>query len=314
MAAFRTIRAHHRAERVAALTTRPYRLLLETSGYFDEILVDDRPKPWRAAAWLRLVGRLRRRRFARVYDLQRNARTAILYRAIGLGRVLEWSGVVRGASHFVRDDPADHRHISERLAEQLAVAGIAPMRPLDLGWLSGEAGRFGLPARYCLIAAGGAPHRPEKRAPTACFAALGRHFVARGIAPVLLGTEAERRHIEAIVAACPGAFSLCGRTSFGDIADLARGAVGAVGNDTGIMHLAAAVGCPSLVLFFSASDPRRVRPLGRRVSVLETATPEALQPERLIAAWEELGDDGSSGGGRDHLMVDLDQAGDDGLA
>ena len=289
MAAFRTIRMHHRADRVTALTTPPYRELLETSGYFDDALVDNRPKPWRAAAWLDLVGRLRRGRFARVYDLQRNSRTAILYRAIGLGHALEWSGVVRGASHFVHDDPEDRRHISVRLAEQLAVAGVAPMQPPDLGWLAGDAGRFGLPARYCLIAAGGAPHRPEKRAPAACFAALGRHLVARGIAPLLLGTEAERRQIEEIVAACPGALSLCGRTSFGDIADLARGALGAVGNDTGIMHLAAAAGCPSLVLYFAASDPRRIRPLGRRVSVLETVAPQALQPERLIAAWEGLG-------------------------
>ena len=134
---------------------------------------------------------------------------------------------------------------------------------------------------------GGAPHRPEKRAPAEVFAAFGRHLQARGIAPVLLGTASERAHIDEI-AACAGAIDLSGQTGFGDIADLARGAVGAVGNDTGPMHLAAAAGCPSLVLFTQASDPRRVRPLGPRVQVLQFEASDGPDATAVIAKWEEL--------------------------
>jgi ADP-heptose:LPS heptosyltransferase len=202
---------------------------------------------------------------------------------------VEWSGVVRGCSHFVRDDPDDHRHIMERLAEQLAVAGIPETLPADLGWLKdGAADRFDLPPAYALIVPGGAPHRPEKRAPAESFAALGRHMIGQGIVPVMLGTDSERGQIDAISAACPGAVDLSDRTGFGDIADLARGAAGAVGNDTGAMHLTAAIGCASLVLFSSASDPRRVRPQGRRVHVLQTEALRELSAGELIAAWERL--------------------------
>jgi ADP-heptose:LPS heptosyltransferase len=234
---------------------------------------------------------LRRRRFDRVYDLQRNERTAVLYRILKAGRSLEWSGVVRGCSHYVRDDPNDRRHITERLVEQLAVAGIRETLPPDLGWLNGGADRFPLPAKYALIVPGGAPHRPEKRAPAEAFAGLAQHLVGAGITPVLLGTSDEREQIDAIARACPGTIDLSGRTSFGNIADLARGAVGAVGNDTGAMHLAAAVGCLSLVLFSSASDPMRVAPQGRRVDVLETEALQDLRTDRLIAAWQALAGD-----------------------
>ena len=288
MGAFRTIRAHHTRDHVTGLTTRRFADLLRESGYFDEVLIDDRLKPWRLAGWIELVRRLRGRRFDRVYDLQRNERTAVLYRILNAGRSLEWSGVVRGCSHYVRDDPNDRRHITERLAEQLGVAGIPETLPAELGWLRGDDARFGLPSPYALLVPGGAPHRPEKRTPAGCFAGLARHLLGQGVAPVLLGTASERAQLHAIAGACPGTIDLSDQTSFGDIAALARGAVGAVGNDTGAMHLAAAVGCPSLVLFSRASDPMRVAPQGRRVHVLETETLRSLEIERLVGAWREL--------------------------
>ena len=288
MAAFRTIRAHHAGDEVAALTTRPFVELLQQSGYFDRVLVDDRLKLWRAAGWLRQVRRLRAQLFDRVYDLQRNQRTRLLYRVLRGGRSLEWSGVVRGCSHPVRDDADDRRHIRDRLAEQLRVAGIPDMAEPDIAWLGGDVRRFGLPPAYALIVAGGAPHRPEKRASPACFAGLARHLLATGITPVLLGTASERRQIDAIAAAAPGAIELADSTSFGDIAGLARGAVGAVGNDTGAMHLIALAGCPSLVLFSDASDPCRVAPQGRLVRILRCELLADLAADRVIAAWREL--------------------------
>jgi ADP-heptose:LPS heptosyltransferase len=292
MGAFRTIRAHHTRDHVTGLTTRRFADLLRDTGYFDEVLIDDRLKLWRLTGWIELARTLRGRRFDRVYDLQRNQRTAVLYRILTAGRSLEWSGVVRGCSHYVRDDPDDRRHITERLAQQLGVTGIPETLPAELGWLRGNDARFALPPKYALIVPGGAPHRPEKRAPPEIFARLARHLLEQGIAPVLLGTASERDQIDAIARACPGAIELSDKTSFGDIADLARGAVGAVGNDTGAMHLTAAVGCPSLVLFSNASDPMRVAPQGRRVQVLETEALRSLETERLVAAWRNLVGDG----------------------
>jgi len=72
MGAFRTIRAHYAADHVTALTTSRFAGLLEHSGYFDEVLLDDRLKPWQVGGWLALARRLRSKHVDRVYDLQRN--------------------------------------------------------------------------------------------------------------------------------------------------------------------------------------------------------------------------------------------------
>ena len=68
--------------------------------------------------------------------------------------------------------------------------------------------------------------------------------------------------------AAAGALDLTGRTSLGEVAALARRATLAVGNDTGPMHLIAAAGCRSIVLFSRASDPALCAPRGRQVEVL----------------------------------------------
>ena len=55
---------------------------------------------------------------------------------------------------------------------------------------------------------------------------------------------------------------LVGKTDLSQIYAAARGARGAVGNDTGPIHLIAAAGVPVTVLFSEASDPALCAPRG----------------------------------------------------
>jgi ADP-heptose:LPS heptosyltransferase len=122
--------------------------------------------------------------------------------------------------------------------------------------MTGDAGKFGLAAPWALLAPGGAPHRPAKRWPAERFGALAAALLGQGITPAVLGHGEDEAGLAAtILAAAPGAVSLVGRTSFGDIAELARGAALAVGNDTGPMHIAVAAGAPAVVLFSADSNP-----------------------------------------------------------
>ena len=89
--------------------------------------------------------------------------------------------------------------------------------------------------------------------------------VRRGV----IGAAAEQGVLADINSHCPAALNLCGRTDFGQIAALARGAVAAVGNDTGPMHIVASVGCPATVIFSAASDPDLTAPRGARVRLLQ---------------------------------------------
>ena len=142
------------------------------------------------------------------------------------------------------------------------------MPPANFSWVAADLARFALPGRYALLVPGGAAHRPAKRWPAANYAALARNLAARGVTPVVLGARDESRLAAAILAECPDARDLTGQTSLADIAVLARFASAAVGNDTGPMHLIAAAGCPSVVLFSAASDPALTAPRGPAVTVL----------------------------------------------
>lgn len=257
------IRRHHRGAHIVALTTRPYAPLLAASPYCDEVWVDTRPKAWDVPGWLGLRRRLRAGRFDRVYDLQTSDRSGFYFRLLGPGRRPDWSGIVRGCSLPHTNPDRKRMHVEDLRADQLRAAGIMKTPPPDVSWLQADISRYRLAAPYVLMAVGGSAHRQEKIWPAEKFGALARDVAARGYAPVLLGTAPERPLAAAIRAAYPAALDLTGETSYAELTALARGAAAAVGGITGPMHLIAAAGAPSVVMFSAVSDPAQCAPRGR---------------------------------------------------
>jgi len=279
------IRRHHPAAQITLLTSAGLAELGRRSGWFDRIEIDSRPSWLDLKGWLELRRRLRAGRFDRVYDLQSQDRTALYFRLFWPGKRPEWSGIARGASHPHRDPNRGRMHALDIHAAQLRIAGIADIPPPDLGWLDDPAiADLALPERFALLVPGSAPHRPDKRWPIARFAELATRLAAAGVTPVVLGAEAERDLAAAILAKAPSTRDLTGRTSLFTIGGLGRRAVAAIGNDTGPMHLAAMVGCPSVVLFSAASDPARSAPRGARVAVLQRPDLAALPVDDVVAA------------------------------
>lgn len=282
--AFAAIRAHHAADHITLLTTAPFAALARQSPWFDAVRVDAKPAVWNLPGLWRLHAALRG--FGMVYDLQTSRRSS---RYFALAGRPPWSGIARGCSHPHANPSRDGMHTLERQREQLAMAGVSAVPYPDLGWLQGVA-HFDLPARYALLVPGAAPHRPEKRWPPDRYGALAARLTRRGIAPVILGTAAEAPLAAAIRAACPAAIDLTGRTAIADLAGLARGAAFAVGNDTGPMHLIAAIGCRCVVLFGGASDPALTAPRGPDggwPEVLRAADLRDLTEQRVAGALPE---------------------------
>ena len=100
----------------------------------------------------------------------------------------------------------------------------------------------------------------------------------RGVRLVLLGDAAAAGFAAAMrqgsaspwretLAGPAGIIDLCGRTSVAEAATLLRGARAFVGNDSGLMHLAGALGVPTVGLFGS-TNPAWTAPLGPRTRVL----------------------------------------------
>ena len=159
-------------------------------------------------------------------------------------------------------------HTLERLAEQLGIAGIENVPSPNLDWLHDNIDGMVPPGAFALIVPGGSAHRMEKRWPLEHFAHLARLLSSRGTLPVLIGAAAEASVLDEISRLAAGAISLGSRTSLGQIAALARRATCAVGNDTGPIHIAATVGCPTVALFGAGSDPIQYGPRGESVEIL----------------------------------------------
>lgn len=273
--AFAAIRAHHPGAGITLLTTAPYAGWLGQAPWFDDVLIDTRPRWWNVPALRRLRRMLIQPGFTRVYDLQTSSRSSHYFRLFPRAAKPEWSGIAPGCSHPDRDPNRDRLHDNDRQIGQLRQAGISFIPPADLSWSCGDIGRFGLPDDFVVLAPGSAPHRGLKRWPVSHYQALAEALRARGLTPVVIGTLAEAPIAHAI----PAAINLAGQTSFGDLADLGRAARFAVGNDTGPMHLLAAAGCRSVVLFSAIPTRRCARRAGRTCGCCAVPTSRRSTPE-----------------------------------
>jgi len=280
---FAAIRRHHAGDQITLLTTVPFADWGRACGWFDRVWIDSRPGWARPLAWLALARRLRSGRFARVYDLQTSQRSALYFRLFAGARRPEWSGIAPGCSHPHANPDRDRMHTVARQAEQLRMAGIDPVPPPSLDWLTADVAGLAPGGPYAVLVPGGSAHRPGKRWPADRYAAVARALLDRGIVPLLVGAAAEAAALAGIAAAAPGARDLCGRTGLGQIAALARGAALAIGNDTGPMHIMATAGAPTLVLFGDDSDPALCAPVGPRVTVLRRAPLSDLPVDEVLA-------------------------------
>ena len=129
--------------------------------------------------------------------------------------------------------------------------------------------------------------RADKLWPDAHWSQLGRALCAKGIRCVLpWGDERERERSESIAREIPDAL-VPRRLSLEEVAALMRGARCAAGVDTGLTHLCAALGIPTVGIF-CASDPA-LTGLHAGARVLNIGAP-GIQPtpEAVVAALESL--------------------------
>jgi ADP-heptose:LPS heptosyltransferase len=290
LAAMKKIREAHRKAHITLLTTPPFEALARTCPYFNAVETDGRPETF--AQWMALRRRIRAAAYDRVYDLQTSSHSNRIFQVLRPSPPA-WSGVAVGCSLPHRNPLRDSMHTLERQADQLLYAGIWPDAPTEAGtapapdlswlWKTQPAERpvpgGNKPRPYVMFVPGGSAHRPEKRWPVEKYGELARILYAKGYDIVVIGGVQETPLAHRIQREAPRTRDLTGRTDFARIALLGAKAALAVGNDTGPLHLAAAAGAPTLVLFSSASDPALSAPRGKvavlkceRLSELSVAT------------------------------------------
>jgi heptosyltransferase-2 len=119
----------------------------------------------------------------------------------------------------------------------------------------------------------GAAYGPAKRWFPDRFAKIAHLLSERGYDVALVGGPGDREVVSAVKERCPATVAdLSGRTGVGVLGAILSRAKLLVTNDTGPMHLAAAVGTPTLALFGS-TNPIWTRPFGERHRVLRESVP-----------------------------------------
>jgi heptosyltransferase-2 len=129
-------------------------------------------------------------------------------------------------------------------------------------------GELGLSSRVRVaVLMPGAEFGPSKMWPLDYFHSLARALRDKGFDIWICGSEKDRASGDRISEGLGERVrNLCGRTRLEDVADLLSVASIAITNDSGLMHVAAAVGCPVIALF-GATTPAYTPPLTRRAHV-----------------------------------------------
>lgn len=181
-------------------------------------------------------------------------------------------------THAPRRPARGERHLSDEYLALAEIAGatrvaVPLLRPTAAGAASAHAltGTAAAAGGGDALLGPGALYGPAKRWGAARFAALGALLVRAGHRVLVCGTRAESDVCEQVVRDVgSGAISLAGRTGLDTLTALCAGAALAVCNDSGLAHLAAATGAPTVVVFGSTSSAWTA-PLGARVRVVQNA-------------------------------------------
>ena len=259
-------------------------------------------RSWAATlAPFRLLSTIRRARYDLVIDLHGQFRSAVLVAASGSPVRIGFDRPVRRAEADgpgqPREIPGHHGWSGAREGAWLAYTHRIPIPTLDVHavdrylWLTPMLGLDAGPADLAihlppqesepveaLLRSNGMGEKPiallvpgtiweTKHWHVEGFAEVGRHLMVSGFSVVIAGTARDLPRSRDIVAACPGAVDLCGRTSVAGLVDLIRRAELCVTNDSGSMHVAVAVETP-VVSVFGPTNPNWIGPYGRPHAVV----------------------------------------------
>ena len=233
-------------------------------------------KRWRLARSLRANG------YDRAYVLPNSLKSALVPMFAGIperiGFLGEWRQ--RLLTDARRLDERALPLMVERFAWLADRADAALTRPVPRPQLRvTEAESAQLRQRLGLSAGGrvacfcpGAEYGPAKRWPTQYFGDLAQRLSAEAYAVWLVGSAKERDIGDAISGNCASAVNLCGRTTLDDAVVLLSCADLVVSNDSGLMHVAAALD-RQMIALYGSSSPYFTPPLSGRAHVVKHEVP-----------------------------------------
>jgi lipopolysaccharide heptosyltransferase I len=259
------------AARIDWLVEAKHREVVDLVTVVDRVVVLEKGT---ARAWRRVIDELRGTPYDVAIDFQGLLKSAVLARASGARRVIGfsiWHLREKTARPFYSSTgDAEGGHVIRKNLRLLRVLGIdADTIEFPIADMGSRAslilGQL-VTGPYALINAGAA--WPNKRWPPERFGELAAFLAeARGLTPVVLWGPGEDVLAQTIIDASSGRAVLAPPTRVRDLVALARGASLVVSGDTGPLHVATAVGTPT-VSIFGPTNPERNGPWSAQDAVV----------------------------------------------
>lgn len=262
---------------VSWVVKRQWAGLVERAEGVDEVIaVSDGLR-----GWLSQVPRIRAERFDLVVDLQGLLRSGSLAWISGCARRVGLATGREGSPWFYTERvpvPTGRIHAVDRyllVAAALGASRAEPPafrfrdRPDDEQAVAQLLQKEGVPRDRPWLAMNVSARWVTKRWPAAHFAETADALTRDGLGPVVfIGGASERAETEGVRTMMrTKAVDLTGQTAVGLLPTLLRQAAVLITNDSGPMHIAAAVGTP-VVALFGPTDPLRTGPYGQGHSIL----------------------------------------------
>jgi heptosyltransferase-2 len=226
----------------------------------------------------RLARALARGAYQRAYLLPNSLKSAVIPFLARIPERIGFTGEARYALLNCRHtlDEAALPQMSERFAQLAEPIGAPLPLPLPLPRLSSSIAQqaatlaalhLARPEKIAVFCPG-AEYGPAKRWPAAHFAALAKKLAEHGYVIWLFGSPKDHAVAEEISQLAPGLCrNLCGATSLAQAVDLLAMTELVVCNDSGLMHVAAALDRP-IVALYGSSSPGFTPPLSDQADIL----------------------------------------------
>jgi heptosyltransferase-2 len=233
----------------------------------------------------RNLARQWRGRFERAYVGPNSWKSALLPWMAGIPVRVGYHGEARLGLLNQRLPNPEKNHRGAMVAHYLALAqmqadsSMQPKLDLSLDLLKATLLNFDLKLGAYAVFAPGAEYGPAKRWPAAYFAEVG---LRTGLPVVLLGSAKEAALCDEIVQRIhqerpKTARNLAGLTDLSQAMALIASSQAMLSNDSGLMHVAAAMGVPQVAVFGSSS-PLHTPPLSDKAVVLWLKNEASYQP------------------------------------
>jgi ADP-heptose:LPS heptosyltransferase len=196
-----------------------------------------------------------------------------LVRSTGCGYV---AGLDNGRGNFLSHPVVDrgfgYQHEAAYMRDVAVAAGGAAIGPRPvIAVPQPDDDAATVPARFAAIFPASGPYSRAREWPAERFGYVAATLLQRGIVPVIVGGDDANVAARTIRSIEPSAIDLTGQTTLPHLASVLSRAQVAIGGDTFIGHLAAAVGTP-VVSIFGPSNADAWRPAGS-VDATEPGTP-----------------------------------------